>query len=311
MTVLRDRTWRMTAQQSSPPPRHEEPTSIGEVVDLVKTYAQQETVGPLKGAGKWLAMGAAGRRPASASACRCSCSASCGCVQTEWDRVGPWLAVMARRTSSRSSSASASLRPRRDPHQQGHAQQGAEVMAKRPEPRPDDADHPRRPRAQASAGIQDGVKKQVDDRKSTLMTDRRRRRRLVVRADRLPARPAQRQEEDHVRRDPEGVTWRDDVARARLDGLGAGRPQRACARASSATAGSGRSSARRSSPAAACKKADGQRAAARCARRADASRARPLDPARRAARATSPAVGEGPAAQPAARGRRDGAADRP
>lgn len=34
--------------------------SIGEVVDFVKTYAKQETVGPLKGAGRWIGFGAAG-----------------------------------------------------------------------------------------------------------------------------------------------------------------------------------------------------------------------------------------------------------
>ncbi len=34
--------------------------SIGEIIDLVKTYARQETVGPLKGAGRWLAFGTAG-----------------------------------------------------------------------------------------------------------------------------------------------------------------------------------------------------------------------------------------------------------
>ena len=34
--------------------------SIGEVVDLVKDYAKQETLGPLKGAGRWLALGAIG-----------------------------------------------------------------------------------------------------------------------------------------------------------------------------------------------------------------------------------------------------------
>ena len=28
---------------------------LGEVVELVKTYAKQETLGPLKGAGRWLA----------------------------------------------------------------------------------------------------------------------------------------------------------------------------------------------------------------------------------------------------------------
>lgn len=41
------------------PSRHES-ASIGEVVDLVRDYAKQETLGPLKGAGRWLALGAAG-----------------------------------------------------------------------------------------------------------------------------------------------------------------------------------------------------------------------------------------------------------
>ena len=34
--------------------------SISELVELVKTYAEQETVGPLRGAGRWLALGTAG-----------------------------------------------------------------------------------------------------------------------------------------------------------------------------------------------------------------------------------------------------------
>jgi hypothetical protein len=58
----------MTAQQSSPPrPAPLRPTSevegpetVGGVVDLVKAYAMQETLGPLKGAGRWLAMGLIG-----------------------------------------------------------------------------------------------------------------------------------------------------------------------------------------------------------------------------------------------------------
>jgi hypothetical protein len=58
----------MTAQQSSPPrltpPRPadevEGPATVGDVVELVKAYATQETLGPLKGAGRWLAMGAIG-----------------------------------------------------------------------------------------------------------------------------------------------------------------------------------------------------------------------------------------------------------
>lgn len=37
-----------------------ESASIGEVVELVRDYAKQETLGPLKGAGRWLALGAAG-----------------------------------------------------------------------------------------------------------------------------------------------------------------------------------------------------------------------------------------------------------
>ena len=32
--------------------------SLGEVIEFVKAYAKQETVGPLKGAGRWLGFGA-------------------------------------------------------------------------------------------------------------------------------------------------------------------------------------------------------------------------------------------------------------
>lgn len=39
-------------------PRPDEDTSVGAVVDFVKTYAKQETVGPLRGAGRWLGFGA-------------------------------------------------------------------------------------------------------------------------------------------------------------------------------------------------------------------------------------------------------------
>jgi hypothetical protein len=34
--------------------------NINEVVDLVKDYARQETLGPLRGAGRWIAFGLAG-----------------------------------------------------------------------------------------------------------------------------------------------------------------------------------------------------------------------------------------------------------
>jgi hypothetical protein len=37
----------------------ERDVSIAELVELVKTYAEQETLGPLRGAGRWLGLGAA------------------------------------------------------------------------------------------------------------------------------------------------------------------------------------------------------------------------------------------------------------
>lgn len=46
--------------KSAPAPRTRESASIGEVIDLVRDYAKQETLGPLKGAGRWLALGAVG-----------------------------------------------------------------------------------------------------------------------------------------------------------------------------------------------------------------------------------------------------------
>jgi hypothetical protein len=58
----RDRTSAVTVTQPeiTTVARPEEPPSIGEAVDLVKAYALQETVGPIKGAGRWLGMGLAG-----------------------------------------------------------------------------------------------------------------------------------------------------------------------------------------------------------------------------------------------------------
>ena len=60
----------------------------------------------------------------------------------------------------------------------------------------------------ASAQLQDGVRGQVDDRKNTFLTAAGHRR-AADRAGHLPARPAQRQEEDDLRRDPEGLTMAD------------------------------------------------------------------------------------------------------
>lgn len=40
--------------------KRQDPASIGDVIDTVKTYAKQETVDPLKRAGKYIGFGAAG-----------------------------------------------------------------------------------------------------------------------------------------------------------------------------------------------------------------------------------------------------------
>ena len=51
----------MTAPQTDRPrPRRDQPASFAEVVQLVRDYAEQETLGPLKGAGRWLGMGVIG-----------------------------------------------------------------------------------------------------------------------------------------------------------------------------------------------------------------------------------------------------------
>jgi hypothetical protein len=53
----------MTAPQTRPPRDEQSPDisgSVGEAFELVKTYAKQETLGPLKGAAQWVAWGAGG-----------------------------------------------------------------------------------------------------------------------------------------------------------------------------------------------------------------------------------------------------------
>jgi hypothetical protein len=40
--------------------RVDRPVTVAETVDLVKAYAEQETIGPIKGAGRWLGLGLAG-----------------------------------------------------------------------------------------------------------------------------------------------------------------------------------------------------------------------------------------------------------
>ena len=49
-----------TDQTRTPSGDRKGSTNIGEVVGLVKEYARQETIGPLRGAGRWLAFGMVG-----------------------------------------------------------------------------------------------------------------------------------------------------------------------------------------------------------------------------------------------------------
>jgi hypothetical protein len=87
----------MTAPHPSPPPRHEDAPSIASVVELVKTYAKQETLGPLKGAGKWLAWGAAAALVLGLGLTLVTLGVL-RLVQTEWDRSArgslSWLAYV-------------------------------------------------------------------------------------------------------------------------------------------------------------------------------------------------------------------------
>ena len=74
-----------------------EDASVGEVFDFVKEYALQETVGPLKGAGRWLGFGAAGALTLGLGLLFLLIGLL-RVLQTEWDRSGTgslsWLAYL-------------------------------------------------------------------------------------------------------------------------------------------------------------------------------------------------------------------------
>lgn len=75
---------------------HDDAT-LGEVIDYVKRYAKQETIGPLKGAGSWLAYGAAAAF-AMGIGLLLVLLGVLRLVQTEWDRSAEgslsWLAYL-------------------------------------------------------------------------------------------------------------------------------------------------------------------------------------------------------------------------
>ena len=71
--------------------------SIADAVDLVKTYATQETLGPLKGAGRWLGLGAAGAVLLGLGLVIVLLGVL-RLIQTEWDRAATgalsWLSYL-------------------------------------------------------------------------------------------------------------------------------------------------------------------------------------------------------------------------
>lgn len=54
------RATHMAVPDKDKPAAKSDPGDIGQVVDLVKEYVRQETLGPIKGAGRWLGRGVAG-----------------------------------------------------------------------------------------------------------------------------------------------------------------------------------------------------------------------------------------------------------
>jgi hypothetical protein len=58
----RDRNFAVTPVTEQPPVRTRaaQPPTVAETIDLVKAYAEQETIGPIKGAGRWIGLGLAG-----------------------------------------------------------------------------------------------------------------------------------------------------------------------------------------------------------------------------------------------------------
>ena len=68
---------------------------VGELVDMVKQYAKQETLGPLKGAGRWIGYGVAGAILLS-SGVGFLVLGMLRMIQTEWPSAfdGRWMSLL-------------------------------------------------------------------------------------------------------------------------------------------------------------------------------------------------------------------------
>jgi hypothetical protein len=72
-----------------------DPGDIGQVVDLVKDYVRQETLGPIKGAGRWLGRGVAGALLIG-TGCVLLVLAALRMIQNEFGRSfrGQWMSLL-------------------------------------------------------------------------------------------------------------------------------------------------------------------------------------------------------------------------
>lgn len=77
------------------PDKDSDSAQIGQVVDIVKEYVRQETLGPIKGAGRWLGIGVAGAFMIG-SGCVLLVLAGLRLVQNEFGRTfrGEWMSLL-------------------------------------------------------------------------------------------------------------------------------------------------------------------------------------------------------------------------
>lgn len=86
-----------SSDDSRPTAKRGEQASLGEVIDTVKAYAQQQTIGPFKNAGRWLGYGAAAAFTLGLGLLFVLLGVL-RLLQTEWDRSATgslsWLAYL-------------------------------------------------------------------------------------------------------------------------------------------------------------------------------------------------------------------------
>jgi hypothetical protein len=85
----------MAVPDKDKPASKVDPGDIGQVVELVKEYVRQETLGPIKGAGRWLGRGVAGA-VLIGTGCVFLVLAALRMIQNEYGRSfrGQWMSLL-------------------------------------------------------------------------------------------------------------------------------------------------------------------------------------------------------------------------